>query len=227
MDQFVQIERFDYVTVLDASKSNDNAQHIVDHNILCATLLNEFGLGSEIDTIMTSSGVRVGSILAGNALIPDVSWSKLEAKNWLLMPRDNRIKEINTFKAEFNRQLANLFAHPRDHQITRLYKAIMYILPELDKNARCKVIVYSDAIESGDIDMELFVNQPEKMNEEENYQKLRSQLLAESPLSQQFEYVELVFIVRADSRLSYEASRFWTRFFAEEASMKVSTRASY
>ncbi|MBO6761599.1 MAG: hypothetical protein JJ909_11610 [Roseivirga sp.] len=83
----------------------------------------------------------------------------------------------------------------------------------------------ADYLESSVIlEMGDYLKQPEKL--QTDYEKLKSLLVASEPISDEFKGTEIILICPEYYLVSYEAAKFWRRFF-EEHGLIVSIRPSY
>ena len=216
-------EHFEYVVLDDISKSHGELKTAFDSLKFHEDLMKEFGL-SEGEP--TSNGIKLFISGIGKPYIPSVNMVSLEAKNWLLNPRKDRIEETDQFISDSENLIMRLFSAPAEDQSSNLYRGIMNSLSLLDhKKTHRKLILRSDLIESSVVvSMDSFADDPKGINDE--YETLKRALLESEPVLPEYAGTTIVMICPGDELLTYEASLFWTRFF-EEHGLLVEVRASY
>ncbi|WP_422355367.1 hypothetical protein [Roseivirga pacifica] len=217
-------DNYEYVLLIDVSMSYEGSKATLNGNDLHASLMQEMGIEQNSPT---SNGARIHFSYMGKSYLPIVSKAELEPKIWMLNPRDDRINEVNAFY-DLSRQRTNdLLSRNATDQISNLYRGMLNGLSQIDHSAQHrKMIVFADYIESS-ITMEMgedYFKEPEKL--QTDYEKLKDLLVASESVSDAFEGTEIVLICPENSLVTYEAAKFWKRFY-EEHNLVVSIRSSY
>lgn len=215
--------RYEYVQLVDVSKSYEDSKSGLTGDILHSALMKEMGIE---ENSPTSIGVRIYFSYMGMSYLPIVSKVELEPKVWMLNPRKDRISEVNAFYNLSRQQTNDLLSRSANDQISNLYRGMLNGLSQMDHSAQHrKMIVMADYLESSVIlDMGDYLKHPEKL--QTDYEKLKGLLIASEPVSDEFKGTEIVLICPENYLVTYEAAKFWKRFY-EEHGLIVSIRSSY
>ncbi|KYG77494.1 MULTISPECIES: hypothetical protein [Roseivirga] len=216
-------DSYEYVLLIDVSKSYEDSKSSLIGDILHSALMKEMGIE---ENSPTNIGARIYFSYMGKSYLPIVSKAELESKIWMLNPRKDRINEVNTFYNLSKQQTNDLLSRNANDQISNLYRGMLNGLSQMDHSAQHrKMIVMADYLESSVIlEMGDYLKQPEKL--QTDYEKLKSLLVASEPISDEFKGTEIILICPEYYLVSYEAAKFWRRFF-EEHGLIVSIRPSY
>ncbi|KOF04148.1 hypothetical protein OB69_03985 [Roseivirga seohaensis subsp. aquiponti] len=215
--------RYEYVLLVDISKSYEDSKSGLTGDILHSVLMKEMGIE---ENSPTSIGVRIYFSYMGMSYLPIVSKVELEPKVWMLNPRKDRISEVNAFYNLSRQQTNDLLSRSANDQISNLYRGMLNGLSQMDHSAQHrKMIVMADYLESSVIlDMGDYLKHPEKL--QTDYEKLKGLLVASEPVPDEFKGTEIVLICPENYLVTYEAAKFWKRFY-EEHGLIVSIRSSY